>query len=60
MKPVTTVTAVLLGVVSLAHALRFVLAVPVTVGAVPIPLWVSIVGTALPAGLSFGLWRERS
>ena len=60
MKPATAATTVLLIVVSLAHVVRILLVVPVTVAGAAIPLWVSVVGTVVPAALAFGLWRERA
>ena len=59
MKLATAATTVLLIVVSLAHAVRVLLAVPVTVAGAVLPMWISVVGTVLPAALAFGLWRER-
>jgi hypothetical protein len=59
MKPITTATTILLIVVAVAHALRVVFGVPVTVGTFAVPLWVSVVGALLPGGLALGLWRER-
>ena len=58
MKPATTLTAVLLVIVSAIHLVRLVLGVPVTVGGAPVPMWVSIIGTVVPAALAFGLRRE--
>jgi len=59
MKPFTTLAALLLSLVALAHLLRLLLHLPVTVGSTSIPQWVSIGGTIIPAVLAVGLWRER-
>ena len=60
MKLATAATTVLLIVVSLAHAVRVLFVVPVTVAGAVIPLWISVVGTVVPAALAFGLWRARA
>jgi hypothetical protein len=59
MKPFTTLAVVLLSLVALAHAIRFLLHLPVTIGGTSVPQWVSIGGTLIPAALAVGLWRER-
>jgi hypothetical protein len=59
MKPATALAAVLLLLVAIAHALRLLFAVQVTVGTTTIPMWVSGLGTLVPAVLAIGLWRER-
>ena len=59
MKLATAATTVLLIVVSLAHALRILLRVPLLVGSTAIPMWVSVGGTIVPAALAFGLWHEQ-
>ena len=59
MKPATALAAVLLLLVAVAHALRLLFAVPVTVGSASIPMWVSWLGALVPAALAIGLWRER-
>ena len=60
MRPATAVTTVLLLLIAVAHLLRLVFGVPVTVGGTSIPVWVSAVGTLVPAVLAIGLWRERA
>lgn len=59
MKPATTAAAVLLLLVAITHALRLLLAVPVMVGGMMIPMWASVIGTLVPAVLAIGLWHER-
>ena len=59
MKLFTTVTAVLLTVIAIAHALRLWLGWEVTVVGVTIPMWASAAGFFVAAGLAIGLWRER-
>ncbi|HET9294033.1 MAG TPA: hypothetical protein VFO06_07035 [Gemmatimonadales bacterium] len=58
MKPATTMTMFLLVIVAAVHLLRLLLGIPVTVGGEPVPMWVSIIGSVVPAGLAFGLRRE--
>lgn len=60
MKPATALAAALLLLVAVAHALRLLFSVPVTVGSTSIPLWLSALGTLVPAALAIGLWRERA
>jgi hypothetical protein len=58
MKLFTTVTAVLLILIAIAHALRLWLGWEVTVNGIAIPMWVSVVALIVAAGLAIGLWRE--
>ena len=58
MKPVTTIVAILLMAISIAHLLRLIFQVNVVANGVNIPIWLSIVGCIIPAVLAFMLWRE--
>ena len=58
MKPIATITTVLLTAVAAAHALRLVFGVELTVGSSTMPMWVSVVGTVVPGALAVLLWRE--
>ena len=58
MKPFTSVAAVLLGVIALAHLYRLVQPFDVTVAGETVPQWVSIVGLIVAGGISLMLWRE--
>jgi hypothetical protein len=58
MKPVTTIVAILLVAISIAHLLRLILQVDIVANGVNIPIWLSILGCIVPAGLAFMLWRE--
>lgn len=58
MKPVTMITVLFLAMVAVAHLLRLVLGVEVTVGGTLVPLWVSVIACVVPAGLVVGLWLE--
>ncbi|MBU1256019.1 hypothetical protein KKH35_04060 [Patescibacteria group bacterium] len=58
MKPVTTIVAILLIAISVAHLLRIILQVNIVADGVNIPIWLSILGCIVPAALAFMLWRE--
>jgi len=58
MKPVTMITVLFLAMVAVAHLLRLLLGVEVTVGGTLVPLWVSVIACVVPAALAVGLWRE--
>ena len=58
MKPFTTLAAILLALISLAHLYRLVRPFEVVVGGTQIPMWVSIGGLVVAGGLSIMLWRE--
>jgi hypothetical protein len=53
-KPFTTVTVVVLAVVAIAHALRLIFGLTVTLGGAEIPMWVSLVALLVAAA-----WRLR-
>jgi hypothetical protein len=58
MKPATRIAMVLLALVAVGHLLRVVFRVNVTIGGTVVPMWVSVLGTIVSAGLAVGLWRE--
>jgi hypothetical protein len=60
MKPVTLAAIILLAAVSLAHLLRILFGVRVTVADDVIPMWVSGIAFAVAGGLAILLWRGRS
>ncbi len=57
MKPVTVGATILLAVVSLAHLMRILFEVRVTVADAVIPMWVSGVAFVVAGGLAIMLWR---
>lgn len=59
MKPITTIAALLFGVIAALQLLRFVLAWPVTVNGYSIPLWASAIAFVVAGGLAVMLWREQ-
>ena len=58
MKPFSTVAAVVLALVALAHLLRLVYGWEVTLAGWIVPLWVSVVGLIVAGGLAAMVWRE--
>jgi len=56
MKPVTIAAAVLLTVVSVAHLMRILFGLRVTVADSVIPMWVSVVAFVVAGGLAIMLW----
>ena len=58
MKPVAATASVLFVVVATAHLTRFILAWPVSVNAMPIPVWPSAVAFLVTSVMSILLWRE--
>lgn len=58
MKPVITIATILLIGISVAHLLRLIYQVEMTVGGFHIPVWLSIFGFIIPMVLALMLWRE--
>lgn len=58
MKPLITIVTILLMGVSVAHLVRFIYQIEMTVGGFHIPIWVSIFGFMIPLVLALLLWRE--
>ena len=58
MKPFTFLAVLVFALVALVHLARFVLAWPVTVNGVQIPVWVSALAGVAAALLAVMLWRE--
>jgi membrane protein implicated in regulation of membrane protease activity len=59
MKPFTTIAAVVFALIALLQLLRFILAWPVSVNGLVVPVWASAIAFVIAAGLSVMLWRER-
>ena len=59
MKAFRAMAVLLLALIALLQLLRFILAWPVSVNGVDIPVWVSALAFAVAGGLSVMLWRER-
>jgi hypothetical protein len=58
MKPATTITAILLLIVSMAHLLRLIFQVKVTTNLFEVPMWISVPACIVTAGLAIWLWKE--
>lgn len=58
MKPASFLAILLLALIALAHLLRLVFRVEVTVDGVSIPLWASVIACVVPALIALMLWRE--
>lgn len=59
MKQSILLATMLLALVAVAHLLRVVYQLPLIVGSVDIPMWVSVLAVFITGGLAFWLWRER-
>jgi hypothetical protein len=57
-RPIAMVASGVLLVVALAHALRVALQLPVTVGSVVVPPWLSLPAAIGSGALAVLLWRE--
>ena len=58
MKPFTTIATVIFALVALAHILRVFLGWEVTMGGMAVPMWASVAGLVIAAGLAVMLLRE--
>jgi hypothetical protein len=59
MKPFTIIAAIVFAFMALIQLLRFILAWPITVNGMAVPVWASAIAFVVAAGLSVMLWRER-
>jgi hypothetical protein len=58
MKPFSTLAAIVLAIVALAHLYRVIRPFEAVVAGWVVPQWVSIVGFIVAGGLSLMVWRE--
>ena len=58
MKPFTAISISVFALVALSHLLRLIFGWAMTVQDVSVPMWVSVVGVVVPAGLAIMLYRE--
>jgi hypothetical protein len=54
------VSSVLFAIFAIAHAIRLIRAIPVTIGTVHVPMWVSIIALIVAGFLSTWFWRLAS
>lgn len=59
MKPFTTIAAVVFAFIAMMQLLRFILAWPVSVNGMVVPVWASAIAFVIATVLSVMLWRER-
>ena len=57
-KPFTMLAVVIFAVVALVHILRLGLGWELTIHGLAVPLWASVLGIVIAAGLAVMLWRE--
>jgi hypothetical protein len=58
MKPFTTIAIVIFALIAIIHLVRLILGWEITVNAVIIPMWVSVLGLIVAVGLAWMLWLE--
>jgi hypothetical protein len=58
MKPFTTLAVVLLALIALAQATRFLLGWEVTIHGIVVPVWLSGIAVVIVGGIAAMLWRE--
>jgi hypothetical protein len=58
MKPFTTIAAIVFSLISSMHLLRLFFRWEVVANGVRIPMWISLPGFVVTAGLALMLWRE--
>lgn len=58
MKPFTNIAVIVFSLIAFMHLLRLFFSWEITINGMIVPLWVSIPGFVIAAGLAFMLWRE--
>jgi len=58
MKPFTTIAAILFSLISAMHLLRLFFRWEVIANGARVPMWISVPGFVVTAGLALMLWRE--
>ena len=59
MKPAAKVATLFLTLISLAHLLRILFNVPITLGSMVVPVWASLLAVLGTGLLAVWLWREQ-
>lgn len=57
-KPFTTIAVAVLALVAVAHLLRLLFSWQIVVAGIAVPVWCSVAGMVLAAGLAYMVWRE--
>jgi membrane protein CcdC involved in cytochrome C biogenesis len=58
MKTGTKLAIILFVLVALAHLLRLIGSISMTVGEIGVPQWISVFGVIVPGLLAYLLWKE--
>lgn len=58
MKTGSMLAILLFTLVAIAHLVRLIYGIEVTVGGWSVPEWVSVAGVIVPVAIAFLLWRE--
>jgi hypothetical protein len=58
MKPFTKIAIAVFSLVAVLHLLRVIFGWEVIISGIVIPLWISVAGFIIAAGLAVLLWRE--
>ena len=58
MKIASLIAAIIFGLVSVAHLLRLIFRVQVTICAIAVPIWLSVLGFIFAGALAVWLWLE--
>jgi len=53
------ISAIIFGVIAIAHSLRFVFSIEINVMDWAVPLWLSFVAAIIAGYLAFGLWKMK-
>lgn len=59
MKTGSRLAMIVFVLVAVAHLLRLIFDTDVIIGSWNMPLWISVLGTVVPAGIAWLLWKER-
>jgi hypothetical protein len=58
MKPFTTIGSIIFSLIAIMHLLRVFFGWEVIVNGMIVPVWISVPGFLITAGLALMLWRE--
>ncbi|HEX6376360.1 MAG TPA: hypothetical protein VFZ91_11645 [Allosphingosinicella sp.] len=58
MKPFTTIAAIMLAILALAHLYRLIVGLAVVVNGTNVPQWISAVAAVVAGVLALMVWRE--
>ena len=58
MKPFTSIAIIVFSLIAFMHLLRLLFVWEVTINAMIVPVWLSLLGFMISSGLALMLWRE--